>query len=83
MFAQTEEKFGLLPTEVVQLDYVKDEMVDVVVGVVRALAERRHIDTPQEMGQFLMEFFSDYFYEIGVGVSAEIFGSPTELEKGE
>jgi hypothetical protein len=76
MFSQTEEKFKLLQTEVVQLDYVRNEMVDVVVGVVRDIAARQHIDTPQAMGSFLLDFFTLYFQEIGVQVSAEIFGMP-------
>jgi hypothetical protein len=83
MYQQTIEKNGLLPTEVAQLDFVKGEMVDALADVVRAIAARKRIDDPQVMGQFLIGFFSDYFYEIGNGVSAEIFGMPNEPVTGE
>lgn len=82
MFAQIEEKFGLLPTEVVQLEYVKNEMVDIVAVVMKDIAARKQLVTPEEMGGLLLEFFALYFHEIGMGVSAEIYRWPSQLPQG-
>lgn len=71
-----QDKFGLFSTDVVKLEFVEGQVADVICDVARRVACGRKFSLPQEMGGLLVELLPFFYHDIGMVVSADIFGTP-------